>query len=121
MFTIDSNILIYSAAGDKKVSEFFANNQNAKVFLPTVVVIEVLSYPMLNSLERDLFESFFREMILMPLDFNIAEIAANLRKEYKITVIDSVVAATAYYTNSVLITRNVKHFKKIKEISVLEI
>ena len=48
MFTFDTNILIYYADGDEKISAFLEKHENEIFYLPTIVVAEFLSYPLLD-------------------------------------------------------------------------
>jgi predicted nucleic acid-binding protein len=49
----------------------------------------------------------------------IAEIGGMLRSKYKIKLPDAIIAATAIYYNSPLLTFNVRDFKKIKEFKMI--
>ena len=60
-------------------------------------------------------------MTIVPLDSRIAQGAGFLRKIYGIKIADSIIAATVLSTGSTLITRNIKDFKNIPNISLLEI
>lgn len=48
----------------------------------------------------------------------IAKKAAEFRRAYGISLIDAVIAATAFKLNAPLYSRNARHFSKIKEIRV---
>lgn len=52
------------------------------------------------------------------LDRSIAEEAGRLRREGNVPLADAVIAATALVTGRVLVTRNLKHFAKIRELKV---
>lgn len=123
MFTLDTNIFIYYAAGDKKVSEFILEKikEGATLIVPTIVVTEFLSFPGLSPKDRKLFSNLLRNLRIIPLDFEIAEKAATLRRKYKRKLGDSVVAATALVTKSKLVTRNILDFKKIPRLSIVSL
>ncbi|MBU4299321.1 type II toxin-antitoxin system VapC family toxin [Patescibacteria group bacterium] len=53
------------------------------------------------------------------INSQIAEKAGEFKRKYKVDLIDSLIGATAFFTNSILITRNLKDFQKIKEIKVI--
>jgi predicted nucleic acid-binding protein len=46
MFTLDTNIVIYYAAGKKEVIDFMEKNKNSIFYLPSIVIAEFLSYPL---------------------------------------------------------------------------
>lgn len=119
MLTLDANILIYYAAEDKKIVDFLNSRRYEMVYVPSIVAAEFLSYPFITSREIILFRSFISQIIMVNLDFPIAEAAAGLRRKYKIGLADSVIAASALLTHSSLVTRNVKDFKKVKELEII--
>jgi len=123
MFTIDTNILIYYASGDKTIARFLLEQIEKKIplIIPTIVVAEFLSFPALKPTEQKIFSKLLKGLRVCSLTFEIAKQASHLRKKYKILLADAVIAATAQQTKSVLITRNFKHFRKIKEIRVKSI
>jgi len=56
-----------------------------------------------------------QEFEVIPVDGNIAEISAELRHKYHISMGDSMIAATAYALKAVCITDD-QHIRQIKEI-----
>jgi len=58
-------------------------------------------------------------MILIEFDDKLINFAVYLRRKYKIKLLNAIIAATALYTNSTLITRNIKDFSKIKDLNIL--
>ncbi|MEK7541585.1 MAG: PIN domain-containing protein [Patescibacteria group bacterium] len=119
MFTIDTNILIYYAAGDADILDFFRNNQKAVFYLPSIVVAEFLSYPLMTPDVAEKFRDFSRSVILVNLDYAIAKAAAAVRREIKIPLADAVIAASSIITQSSLLTRNIRDFRKIKGIAIV--
>ena len=55
------------------------------------------------------------------LDQNIADLAADLRRMYRIKTADSIIAATAIFTGTMLVTRNIKDFKNIEGLKIKNI
>lgn len=123
MFTLDTNILIYYATGDPKISEFVLEKigNNVPLIISTIVVAEFLSFPPLKPKDRKLFSKLLEQLQISPLTFEIAEKTGFLRRKYKILLADAAIAATTWKTNATLITRNIKHFQKIKEIKAQSI
>lgn len=121
MFTLDTNVLIYYAAGEKPAVDFLLSNleQGSTLFLSTITAVEFFSFPALSERERSAFEYLLPQLRLIPPDFTIALAAAELRRRYRIKLGDSVIAATALTTHSTLVTRNVRDFKKISELNIL--
>lgn len=48
----------------------------------------------------------------------IAQKAGEVRRTYDVPMMDAFIAATALVQDGILLTRNVKHFEKIKELKV---
>lgn len=121
MFTLDTNILIYYAAGDNKIAYFLDTQKYQTFYLPSIVVVEFLSYPLITPEAIIKFKRFAQQTTLLNLDFAIAERAADIRRNQKVNLADSVIAASALLTNSELITRNTRDFQKIKNLHVVSL
>lgn len=121
MFTVDTNIIIYYAAGDEKVVAFFSKYKEHIFYLPSIVATEFLSYPLVDAHSATIFRLFVQQMTVINLDLQIAELAAGIRKNYKLKLGDSIIAATALSTNSTLLTRNIADFKKVPNLKLLKI
>ncbi|MBI5400920.1 MAG: type II toxin-antitoxin system VapC family toxin [Candidatus Yonathbacteria bacterium] len=122
MYLFDINAIIYFLSGDKKsvdlVTEIVKDNKT--IYVPTIVRLELFSKPDLTSVEQNAISDFLSHTIEINLDKTIADIVATIRRNFKIKVADSIVAASAFYTNSFLVTRDTKDFK-IPDIRVLKI
>jgi predicted nucleic acid-binding protein len=121
MFTLDTNVLIYYAAGKKEVIDFMEKNKNAIFYLPSIVIAEFLSYPLIDEESLVKFRAFVYQTTVINLDIRIAELAAGLRRKYNLKLADAVIAATAILTNSKLVTRNIRDFKKVKELEIFKV
>jgi len=65
------------------------------------------------------FESFFASTTLIPISNEVVTEAINLRQKKKTTVGDSIIAATALLNDFELITNNIKDFRWIRELRIL--
>jgi predicted nucleic acid-binding protein len=122
--TIDSNIIIAYLAGEAKVKNTLSNWQlrNLPFLLSTVVETEVLSFPKFTPEEIQFTLKFLEEnFISIPFSREVARIAAKLRRDYRIKFPDAAIAATAIYTDTPLVTRNIRDFKKIPNLKILKI
>ena len=54
------------------------------------------------------------------VDNNIAQIAGQFRRDYNVSLLDCIIAATAFSQNVKIWTKNIKDFEKITEIEVEE-
>lgn len=123
MFTIDTNILIYYAAGDTEIADFILQNieRGNTLFLSTITVIEFLAYPVLTQRDRLTFENVAQHLQIVALTFEISLLAAELRRKHNLKLGDATIGATAIYTHSALVTRNIRDFRKIPTLSLQKI
>ena len=119
MIVLDTNVLIYYAAGDKAVADLINLHKNEIFYIPTIVVVEILSCPLISSEAVTAFNQFLSQTILLHLDLSIAERAAEVRKQYRLALGDAVIAASALTTDSPLVTRNIRDFKKVRGLRVV--
>ncbi|TSC77527.1 MAG: PilT protein domain protein [Parcubacteria group bacterium Gr01-1014_33] len=119
MYVIDTNILIYDAAGDVKVGEFLNTRRHEIFYLPTIVIVEFLAYPLITKDTIEKFRLFTSQTILINLDSVIAERAGEMRKNYKLKLADAIIAASALTTRSTLLTRNIKDFRRVRDLSII--
>jgi predicted nucleic acid-binding protein len=120
VYTIDSNILIYHLQGDKRVADqlelWLLGGE--RLFISSVTRLELLAAPALRIDEEERIKELLSFFVLMPVDLQIADAAARLKRRYRLPMGDSIIAATAFLTDSPLVTRNLRDFRRIKEIRV---
>jgi predicted nucleic acid-binding protein len=75
----------------------------------------------MSSQEVERIEEILKTIAVIPVDSRIARIAGSLRQKYHLKVPDSAIAATALFTGTTLVTRNIKDFKKIPNLKLLKI
>ena len=118
MYTLDTNAVIYFLSGDDKcvalISRAFTKRET--VYVPSIVRLELLSKSDLSVEEYLSVSEFLRQVRIIDLDNRVADLGADIRRVYGLKTPDAVIAATAIYTNSILLTRNTKDFKKVKEL-----
>jgi len=120
MYTLDTNIIIYFLKGESKVKTFLREKilKGSRFFISTISEAELFGYPELTSEEISKIDEIFKTISIIPIDSQIARLAGFFKRKYKISLPDSIITATSYLTNTVLLTRDIKDFKEIKEISV---
>ncbi|HRB68503.1 MAG TPA: type II toxin-antitoxin system VapC family toxin [Chitinophagales bacterium] len=115
---LDSNIIIYSAQPDYKKLLDFISIQNG-VIVSIISKIEVLGYHKLTDFEKENFQLFFNSIPILRLSDEIVDIAIELRQRIKISLGDSIIAATALQKGIPLITNNTDDFKHIEELELI--
>lgn len=121
MLTLDSNILIYHLQGDGAVRDALEHwlLQRDFLFISAITRIEVLAAPTLKPEEEMEIRLFLDRFRLLSVDTAIADVAARIRRTYRLKLGDSIIAATALLTSSSLVTRNLRDFKKISELKIV--
>ena len=122
--TIDANIVIAYLAGEQKIIQTLSEwrTEGKSLFLSTVAETEVLSFSQWSDAERRNTEIFPAENFFsIPFDRVLARIAADIRRTTKIKFPDAAIAATALHTYTPLVTRNIRDFKNIPELELLNL
>ena len=124
MYVLDINSIIYytddELAAVAVLEPIF--EEPVPIYISTLTELELFSYAYLSEEEATLLETFLASVQIMPLTSQIARIAGELRRLYpRLKAFDSGIAATAMFTASALITRNVRDFEQIGGLSILPI
>jgi predicted nucleic acid-binding protein len=119
-FTFDTNTIIYYLKGDRKVSDYIEEifKNNPSIYISTITEVELFGFPKITDTEAYQIEKILETISIIPLDSRIARMAARIRQLYKLKTADSVIAATALFTGSILVTRNVKDFLKVENLQI---
>lgn len=114
---LDSNILIYAIQPNYEyLIEWILKE------LPSVSVIsqiEVLGYHKLSSQQKVQFEVLFGNLTILPISATISNRAIALKQQQKMSLGDSLIAATALEYKMPLVTRNTQDFQWISTLSVI--
>ena len=123
-YLIDTDIIIYSLKNDEHVKQKFRENQNIPKAISGITYGElVYGAKKSRHIEKNLAVIYRIAELFPVLDIDrsimdvFAAIKSNLeRKGNIIEDMDIVIAATALSHNLILVTNNVKHFEKIKDL-----
>ncbi|MCO5763233.1 MAG: type II toxin-antitoxin system VapC family toxin [Chromatiaceae bacterium] len=114
---LDSNSIIYSIKKEfPKLRQLVAEHSPA---VSAISYIEVLGYHQLAESDKQDFIEFFKTARLIYISQAIVEQAVELRQKRKISLGDSIIAATAIVNDLTLITANIADFKWISNIKLL--
>jgi toxin FitB len=114
---LDSNILIYATRPENSFLDPWIRPMTAQV--SAISIPEVLGFPELTAEDEAIFEDWFSVLFVHAVTSPILRQAAALRRQQRMKLGDSIVAATALLTDAVLVTRNVDDFKHILEIELI--
>ena len=123
-YLIDTDILIYSLKNDEHVKQKFRENQNIPKSISVITYGElVFGARKSTHIEKNLAVTY-RIAELFPvidIDRSIMDVFGEIKSRLEmrgsiIEDMDILIAATALSHNLILVTNNVKHFKKIKDL-----
>ena len=121
-YCIDTNILILLLAGDRDIGALLEEvlKSGNGFIIPAVVITEFYSKE-ISTEQTLLLKSFFGEATsVIPIDYPIARLAGDLRSKHsKLRLGDSLVAATAIVTKSILVTKNMQDFRFIENVKMV--
>ena len=120
--TLDANILIAFLGGEHEVIKLLTRwqEEGKSLFLSSVVEAEVLAFSDWTIAEREATEQFLEEnFTAIPFDRTLARISAEIRRSSKTKFPDAAIAATALFTRTPLVTRNVRDFKRIPGLQIV--
>ena len=114
---LDSNILIYSS---KPMGEYLRPwISHPRAFISIVSRIEALGFHQISAAENASITSTLAELPELPLDEEIALRAIGLRQQKRMSLGDSIIAATALLYGLPLCTRNEADFSHIVELEII--
>jgi predicted nucleic acid-binding protein len=108
---LDSNICIYAANAAPPALDSILGRED--LCIATVTRIETLGFHGLRPVERLWLETAFDRMRVLSLTDEIVEGAIRLRRERKMKLGDSIVAATALAYGVPLVTRDARGFRHV--------
>lgn len=117
----DANIFIRAAKGDPAASKFLDKAvKKGKIVISSVVIAEFLVKS--DSQEERSFKSLLTAFPIVPVDANVAELAAKYRRESlktkRVQMLDCFLAAQAKLNNLTLVTHNKSDFP-MKDIRII--
>ena len=123
MYTLDTNAILYYLKDDATAVSVLRGvfADNVPVYVSAITELELYAFPNISPDEESLIEDLLATISVIPLDSHIARLAALVRRHYRLKVPDSVIAATATFTDSTLLTRNTRDFRKIPSLTVLKV
>jgi predicted nucleic acid-binding protein len=117
-YLIDSNAIIdffNKSLPEKGRDLLFKIEPNISI----ITFIEVLAKSSANANELIEIRRFCENCKVYVVDTNIAPLAIDLRRNYRIKLPDALIAATALYKDLILITRNVSDFNKVENLEIV--
>lgn len=123
MYTLDTNTIIYYLRDDAGAATTMREilGGSSPLYVSAITEVELFSFPLLDSREVTQIEGLLDTVAVIPVDSQIARVAGSLRRTYGLKTADSVIAATALFTGTILVTRNIRDFRKIRDLQLRRI
>lgn len=115
----DSSILIDHIRGITSAKELIRKVKTGEVkgVISSITEAEILAGRECKSVtKRNTILELIGIFQKFVVDNEISQKAAEFRRNYNLPLIDCIIAATAFVQDSELWTKNIEHFKKIREI-----
>ena len=114
---LDSNAIIYSVKPEFDTLRQLIAEQNPAV--SAISYVEVLGYHKLTASDKEDFIEFFRTALIISVSQPVLEQAVALRQQRRMSLGDSIIAATALLNDLTLVTANVTDFHWIDNIKLM--
>ena len=118
-YCVDSDILIDYLRGQNKAREFLLSaSKEQALWISIVSVVEIFSgKETADTKKRAQIEAFLGNFSVIGLSYEIAKRAGELRRDYGRPFADMIIAASVLEFDLSLVTRNAKHFDKLKDLN----
>jgi tRNA(fMet)-specific endonuclease VapC len=128
MFALDTNTVIYFFKGAGRVAQRLLAEAPSDIYIPAVVLYEIevgIAGSQHPSKRREQWEEFLALISVLPFGDREArqagDLEARLRKAGNpIGPLDTLIAGTALAAGATLVTRNVKEFRRVRGLSVID-
>lgn len=125
-YILDTDTLIYFLKGHNKVVEKIAAISLDEIAITIINHAELL-FGAFNSIKKkenlEKIEQFLQNITILPFceqaSYLFAEYKASLKKQGAIIAdLDLMIASIVMQSNSILVTNNVRHFERIKKLTI---
>jgi len=121
-YLLDTNFVINYFKGifSDDAAKFTDSVINDLTYVSVITRMELLSLQSLKPKDEEVIKEFIFDSTVFSLEENIITKTILLRRTNKIKLPDAIIAATAIVHNLQLITHNLKDFKNIPELIVVD-
>jgi len=118
-YLFDSNVIIDYLRGDERAAGIIEKTE-----LPVISVVTVgeIYQGVLNTKELQRTQKVIKNFKVVYITESISKGAVKLMENYRLTsglyFLDAIIATISIENNYILLTSNIKHFRKIKELRV---
>ena len=121
MYLVDSDVIIDLLRGVKGSKEFLLKLFESRAFISVLTVAEIMSGKETKQIsKREHILKFLKNFEIISVDYEVAVLAGEIRRDYSIPMADSIIAASALKNSLAIVTYNTKHFEKIPDLEVVK-
>lgn len=122
MYLLDTNVVVHylDKSLPAKSIDFLNQFIDQDCYVSVITQMEALGFNFKNIDDRNVTEAFMENSIILDINQEVAQRTIAIRKSRKIDLPDAIIAATSIVYDFTLITQNMKDFKKIQGIKVLD-
>lgn len=123
VYTLDTNAIIYYLRDDPDVVPVLDDivQRSMLLYVSPITETELFRFPRIDTTETERIENILRSTISIVIDSKIARMAGEIQWLYGLQTADGIIAATALFTGSTLLTRNIRDFHKIPQLKSMKI
>src|SRR3989338_197396 len=120
-YVIDTNIVIDHLRGDPTATRFLEDVERGtrQATISVITEFELLAFPRLTPAVQRQITALLALLPKLSVTSAIARAAAAFHRSYQTDMADALIAATALRAHATLVTRNLKHFRPIRELRVV--
>jgi predicted nucleic acid-binding protein len=103
------------------LAEEFVDNllRDGLPFISAITEIELLCWKTATEKDIEILHEFINDVQIIELEKSIKFATAEIRKSHRIKLPDAIIAATALVYDFTLVTRNIRDFKNIQKIKLV--
>ena len=117
---LDTNVLVYHVAGETAATKFLEETIARRSFCLSILsVIEFLGWHGHTDEEFAKCKELIELATTLSVSKEVADKAIELRRSKRIKLADAVVASTALVNNLKLVTGNVRDFRGIRDLQII--
>ncbi|MBQ1667271.1 MAG: type II toxin-antitoxin system VapC family toxin [Prevotella sp.] len=116
-YILDTNVIIYLSQEKMRLTDF--SSKGDRLCISIISYMEALGNPFNNKIEETIVKSLCDTCEVFNLTKQIIDKTIEIRKQAKIKLPDAIIAASTLVNNAILVTANVKDFKMIDGISII--
>jgi len=102
---LDTNIIIYILSWNE---DYINKYLDKEIYVSVISELEVLSYNFESKKDEEIARSFFRNVNIIDISYEIKELVISIKKQNKVKLPDSIILATSLFLDIKLETEDIR-------------